>query len=190
MWNRTAKYYKRQGFWFYLNKYIGKTKLKYLKSQIKGKNEWLWFLIMVMITYALKNFTCLFLGCRDFQVFALRCWRGGCFREWHYKQCLALCNQLKYPSGKLIYKHISGIQYWDLAGLQHRPAGKKERHRRQGREGYPFSVHVKFGVYNSSTLGFLWGDFWGLPRHLLQLKHLGPDREGHAGPTPPTTGTA
>ena len=103
---------------------------------------------------------------------------------------LALCNQLKYPSGKLIYKHISGIQYWDLAGLQHRPAGKKERHRRQGREGYPFSVHVKFGVYNSSTLGFLWGDFWGLPRHLLQLKHLGPDREGHAGPTPPTTGTA
>ena len=70
-----------------------------------------------------------------------------------------LCKQLKYPSGKLIYKPITSMQYWDLAELQHRPAGKKERHRREGREGYPFSVHAKFGVYNLSTLGFLWGDF-------------------------------
>lgn len=100
-----------------------------------------------------------------------------------------LCKQLKYPSGKLIYKPITSMQYWDLAELQHRPAGKKERHRREGREGYPFSVHAKFGVYNLSTLGFLWGDFWALPRYLMQLKYLGPGREGHAGPTPPTTGT-
>lgn len=100
-----------------------------------------------------------------------------------------LCKWLKIPLWKanLQTYHRHAVLGFGRVATQ---TCREKENIEEGRRDTRFSVHAKFGVYNLSTLGFLWGDFWALPRYLMQLKYLGPGREEHAGPRPtPTTGT-